>query len=71
VQGWLAAAQRTKTWPPLLRQLAGDLRVVEEHHLEREYSFANFRDALAFTKQVGALAEAQNHHPNIIWRGAG
>ncbi|MGD1084898.1 MAG: 4a-hydroxytetrahydrobiopterin dehydratase [Verrucomicrobiota bacterium] len=50
---------------PLLRQLAGDWRVVDEHHLEREFKFANFRDALAFTNQVGSLAEAQNHHPDI------
>jgi 4a-hydroxytetrahydrobiopterin dehydratase len=49
----------------LSSQLAADWRVVEEHHLEREYRFANFRDALAFTNQVGALAESQNHHPDI------
>ena len=49
----------------LARQLAAGWQVVEEHHLEREYKFANFRDALAFTNKVGELAESQNHHPDI------
>jgi 4a-hydroxytetrahydrobiopterin dehydratase len=33
--------------------------------LKREYSFANFVDALAFTQKVGELAEQFNHHPAI------
>lgn len=49
----------------LRRQLPSEWKVVEGHHLEREFTFKNFRDALAFTNQVGALAEAQNHHPDI------
>lgn len=50
----------------LARQLSADWRVVQEHDLEREYKFANFRDALAFTNKVGALAESQNHHPDFF-----
>jgi 4a-hydroxytetrahydrobiopterin dehydratase len=34
--------------------------------LERSYSFKNFRLALAFTNQVGELAEAEGHHPEIV-----
>jgi 4a-hydroxytetrahydrobiopterin dehydratase len=49
----------------LLARLGGGWRVVEEHHLEKEYRFRNFREALDFTNQVGELAEAQNHHPDI------
>jgi 4a-hydroxytetrahydrobiopterin dehydratase len=49
----------------LLAQLGGGWRVVDEHHLEKEYGFKNFRGALAFTNQVGELAEAQDHHPDI------
>jgi 4a-hydroxytetrahydrobiopterin dehydratase len=49
----------------LASQLAAGWSVVEEHHLEREYKFPNFRDALAFTNKVGALAETQNHHPDF------
>ncbi len=39
--------------------------VVEEHHLEKEYKFNNFREALDFTNKVGELAEVQHHHPDI------
>ena len=52
-----------------LNWLAGELkagwRVVNEHHLEREFQFKDFREALAFTNKVGELAEAQGHHPDI------
>jgi 4a-hydroxytetrahydrobiopterin dehydratase len=34
--------------------------------LERIFTFANFADALAFTNRVGALAEAEGHHPAIL-----
>ena len=39
--------------------------VVDEHHLEGTYEFADFRDALEFTYEVGELAEAEWHHPDI------
>ena len=34
--------------------------------LMKSYSFKNFADALAFTNQVGALAEEEDHHPEIL-----
>lgn len=34
-------------------------------HLQRTFEFRNFRDALAFTNRVGAIAEASDHHPSI------
>lgn len=40
-------------------------RVVEGHHLEKAYVFADFATALAFTNRVGAIAEAENHHPDV------
>jgi 4a-hydroxytetrahydrobiopterin dehydratase len=33
--------------------------------LEREFRFADFAAALAFVNDVGALAEAEDHHPDI------
>jgi 4a-hydroxytetrahydrobiopterin dehydratase len=33
--------------------------------LEREFRLANFAEALAFVNEVGELAEAENHHPDI------
>jgi 4a-hydroxytetrahydrobiopterin dehydratase len=49
----------------LAQQLGEGWRVVDEHHLEREFKFPNFRTALDFTNRVGELAEQQNHHPDI------
>lgn len=49
-----------------LPQLSTGWTVVEEHHLEKEFKFRNFKEALAFTNQVGALAEAEGHHPDIL-----
>lgn len=49
----------------LLDDLGGGWRVVDEHHLEKEYRFKDFRTALVFTNRVGELAEAQGHHPDI------
>ena len=33
--------------------------------LQREFTFENFAEALAFVNRVGELAEAENHHPDI------
>ena len=59
--------------PPLqgkeLDELHGKLgnawRVVDEHQLEKEYKFKDFRQALTFTNRVGELAERVNHHPDL------
>ena len=39
--------------------------IVDEHYLEGNYEFEDFRDALEFTYEIGALAEAEWHHPDI------
>lgn len=49
----------------LQEELAGDWTVVDGHHLEKRYSFPDFAGALAFTNQVGEIAEAEGHHPDI------
>jgi 4a-hydroxytetrahydrobiopterin dehydratase len=38
---------------------------VNNHHLEKNYTFPNFVDALAWVNRIGALAEEQGHHPDI------
>ena len=50
----------------LLGKLGGGWKAVDEHHLEKEYKFKNFREALDYTNKVGELAEAQGHHPDIL-----
>jgi len=47
------------------KELDPDWRVVDEHHLEREFTFDDFRQALDFVNEVGELAEEQGHHPDI------
>ncbi len=49
----------------LLAQLGGDWKAVDGHHLEKEYRFRNFREALAFANRVGEIAEQEGHHPEI------
>ncbi len=50
---------------PYLADLEEGWRIVDEHHLEKEYAFKNFKEALTFTMALGALAEDEGHHPDI------
>jgi len=34
--------------------------------LQRVFKFKNFAEAMAFTDKVGALAEAEDHHPALL-----
>jgi 4a-hydroxytetrahydrobiopterin dehydratase len=45
--------------------LGNDWKVIDEHHLVKEYKFKNFQEALDFTNEVGGLAEEVDHHPEI------
>jgi 4a-hydroxytetrahydrobiopterin dehydratase len=49
----------------LLGELGSGWQVVREHHLEKEFSFPDFRKALDFTVRLGEVAEAEGHHPDI------
>jgi len=46
-------------------QINPEWKLEEEHHLERTFKFKNFKEALAFTNEIGALAEEEGHHPDI------
>ena len=50
----------------LAKELGADWRVVDGHHLEKEYRFPNFVTALDFVNRVGGMAEEQNHHPDLF-----
>lgn len=56
-----------------LHKIVPQWTVVKEHHLTREYKFPDFAQALEFVNRVGALAEEQGHHPDILlaWGKAG
>ena len=52
-----------------LRPLVPDWRLVERdgiRRIERVFHFPSFAEALAFTNRVGALAEAEGHHPALL-----
>jgi 4a-hydroxytetrahydrobiopterin dehydratase len=50
----------------LHQDLNNDWNLINEHHLEKLFTFKNFVQALDFTNKVGAIAEEQNHHPDIL-----
>jgi 4a-hydroxytetrahydrobiopterin dehydratase len=59
--------------PPLTREQAEvfhaqapDWQLAEEaRRIERSFRFRNFREALTFVQEMGELAEAEGHHPNV------
>lgn len=51
-----------------LKQLASQVsgwQVVNAHHITKEFKFPDFAQALAFVNRVGAVAEAEGHHPDL------
>jgi len=38
----------------------------ETEKIAKEFTFENFKEALAFVNQVGDLAESMDHHPDIL-----
>ena len=48
----------------LLSQLDG-WQVIDGHHLARDFKFRDFAGALAFVNRVGAIADAEGHHPDV------
>lgn len=49
------ATQQLKGW-----------EVVDGHHLHKKFSFPDFVKALDFVNRVGAAAEDQGHHPDLL-----
>ena len=44
-----------------------DWQVIEQHHIEKNFLFPNFKSALAFVHRIGEIAEEQGHHPDICF----
>jgi len=49
-----------------LHRLVPEWIVTKEHHIHREYRFPDFKQALDFVNRVGAVAEEEGHHPDIL-----
>lgn len=37
-----------------------------DNHLEKNFSFKNFTEAVDFVNQVAKVAEKMNHHPDVL-----
>jgi len=57
----LAGQELTK-----LSEQLPDWKVIDGHHITKVFKFPDFRQALAFVNKVGAVAEEQGHHPDIL-----
>lgn len=58
-------ALRGEALDGLAAALGRGWKVAEGKRLEKSFAFKDFKQALDFTNRVGALAEAQDHHPDI------
>ena len=39
---------------------------MDSHHLEREFAFKNFRQAMTLANEIAEIAEDQKHHPDML-----
>lgn len=63
-----AEAFRHRVTTDGLRALQAGWKIVDAHHLEKEFAFPDFAQALAFVNRIGEIAEAANHHPDVLLR---
>jgi 4a-hydroxytetrahydrobiopterin dehydratase len=42
-------------------------QTTNNHEISRAFTFPDFKTALAFVDKIGALSEAQGHHPEIAF----
>ena len=53
-----------------VRPLQGQVKawtVIDNHHLTKRFAFEDFQQALNFVNRVGAIAEEEDHHPDICF----
>lgn len=49
-----------------MNELSDNWKVEESHHLRCTFKLKDFNMALAFTNQIGKIAEEMKHHPDIL-----
>ena len=50
----------------LLQELQNDWKMINEHHLQKDYAFPSYQEALRFTNLIANLAESEGHYPELI-----
>jgi 4a-hydroxytetrahydrobiopterin dehydratase len=53
-------------WQALLKEISPAWQVIDGQRLERIYRLADFAAGLALVNRIGALAQAQDHHPDLL-----
>lgn len=65
-QGGLPPLDRAAT-ATYLKEVPEWTLLAQPDRISRRFSFRTFADALAFVNRLGALAEAEGHHPDIAF----
>jgi 4a-hydroxytetrahydrobiopterin dehydratase len=47
-------------------RLGAQWALVNDHHLEREYVFGSFKEAMAFTNRIAEMSDTQGHHSVML-----
>lgn len=61
-----AEAFRHRVNDEQLQAMIAGWRVIDGHHLEKEFRFPDFAGALAFVNRIAPIAEDLNHHPDVL-----
>ncbi|MBX9772309.1 MAG: 4a-hydroxytetrahydrobiopterin dehydratase [Candidatus Obscuribacterales bacterium] len=56
-----------KEFEPLMAELK-DWQVIDDRRLKKSYKLQNFAQALDLANKIGAIAEEQGHHPDLLVR---
>ncbi len=57
--------KKLEEWKLRLDTEAPGWELRDAKHLQKEFKFKDFKTALGFVNEVGEIAEAEGHHPNI------
>ena len=50
----------------LFKKLENNWKIIDEHHLRKDYAFGSYREAVRFTNLIANLAESEGHHPELL-----
>ncbi len=65
-----ATALAPLEWEPMLSKLKG-WQVIDEKKLLKRIKVENFAQSLELANKIGAIAEEQTHHPDLLVRWGG
>lgn len=50
----------------LHQELNSGWELIEDHHIEKAFSFDGYEPAVEFANMIANLAKEENHHPDIL-----